>query len=293
MHKRHHIKFDYSKGIMSMIASSVAYGVSPALVKIQFQFGLSSSNVLFYRSCIAIILILGLLQIQKISLAIEKGSRFALLRTCIFATLAMYTLSLSYVYINIGIATALHFTYPVFVNIFDLFRNKQRPSKYRVLAISSSVVGVILLSGINTKVAIDPFGALLAISSGLFYAIYMIGLDNCRLKDMHHWVTSFYLNITVVILSLTLSLMVGPLPRIVSFRSGSLLLLVAVVNAVVALSTFKYGVRILGAAKSSLLSTLEPIVSTLLGIIWLSESINIFGIVGLICILLSLVSVNK
>lgn len=67
---------------------------------------------------------------------------------------------------------------------------------------------------------------------------------------------------------------------------------ISFISTVIALMAFLKGVKIIGASNAAVLSTLEPIVSIVLGVIILKEKITPIIILGSILILVSVVIIT-
>ena len=70
-----------------------------------------------------------------------------------------------------------------------------------------------------------------------------------------------------------------------TFYSFVCVLLLAFISTVVALMAFLQGVKIIGPSKASILSTLEPIVSLVLGYFILKQAVNFQQVLGSILII--------
>jgi len=69
--------------------------------------------------------------------------------------------------------------------------------------------------------------------------------------------------------------------------------LIAFISTVVALMAFLKGVKLIGPTNSAIFSALEPIVSLVLGVIILGESISFKIIIGSAIIILAMIELAK
>lgn len=283
-----------SKNAMGTLLTTIAslcYGISPVLVKMQFAFGLNSSSVLTYRAAIATILMLIILCFQKTSLRLARqdGLRFAMVG--FLGTAAMLLLTASYAYINVGLTTALHYTYPIFVNLVSAIFFKITLTKARVFSLLLGISGVFMLS-LHSESSTEVTGVILAILSGLFFAIYMISLEHTTFSTVNRYVIALHINVAIFVFSLLFNVVTGNLRPITSGRSIVYLILLALLNSVIAMLCFRAGVLLLGAAKAAVISTSEPVFSVLFGLLLLGEPIALTLIIGLVFILLGLAVAN-
>ena len=131
-----------AKGTIFMLISALCYGISPALVKIQFGFGLNSSSVLMYRSGMAAVIIFLILLLQKKSIAVSKADLKRLIIVGFFCALSLTVLVEAYAFIDVGLASALHYTFPMFVNVLSAIVFRQILTRSRVLSLLLGLSGL-------------------------------------------------------------------------------------------------------------------------------------------------------
>lgn len=284
---------NYSKrvGIVAAILSAIIFGSTAILVKIAYNGGANSITIVFLRSFLAIPVLLIMLKSKSISLRITKQELKVILTVGIFgATLTNVALYSSYNYISVGMATTLHFIYPVLVTLGCTIFFHEKMTKWKLIALLLSTIGVVLLADKGSLV--KPLGLIFGLSSGIFYSFYMICLGKTLLRKMHYFKVTFYICIIIATLTgawglgtSTLNLQMTPLAWLCAF-------LVAMLVSIGALALLQLGIRIVGASQAAILSTLEPITSVLLGVLVLKESFSISKLLACITIILSVILVN-
>lgn len=115
------------QGIFYVILSSICFSAMPIFAKFCYNSGMNSYNVLFFRFLIASILLLLYLKIKGISIKIKKHQ----LKILFFLSTIGYSatsilLFLSYNYISVGMATIIHFVYPLMVTIVSFFIYREK-----------------------------------------------------------------------------------------------------------------------------------------------------------------------
>src|SRR5690606_35882274 len=100
-------------------------------------------------------------------------------------------LFMSYNYISSGMATTLHFTYPIFVVLGGIIFFKDKPNILKILCVIFCTAGVILFS--NNDGGSSILGIALAFLSGITYSFYMLFLEKSSLKIMSTFKLTFYL----------------------------------------------------------------------------------------------------
>lgn len=272
------------KGIVFTVISTIIFGITPAIGKFTYSMGNNGIQLAFLRHLFVVPLFLFIVLYQKLSLKVTKQQFKDILKVGFFGnTLTVVLLYSSYSYIGVGSATVLHFLYPLFVCIMNFILYQQKLNHKQILCLVLAMVGILCFI---EKSASSMFGFLLAVGSGIFFAYYMIGMDHSTIRYISPYVFNFYLvimNSTVILLLalITKSLSIMPL-------SGYLLsMVVAVFTSLIGVVLFQKGICCLGASLTAILSTLEPITSIIVGILFLNEQLTLMKIVGCLLVLLS------
>ncbi|MCY6354637.1 DMT family transporter [Clostridium sp. ZS2-4] len=274
-------------GVIYAMLSSAAFGVTPIWTKDACSRGMNSITVLFFRLLITASMLLSYFLIKKVDFKISKKQFFNLL----FLGIVGYgsttiTLFLSYTYISVGVATTLHFVYPAVVTILMILIYREKIHLGKILSILLSVAGVYCL--IYTKnMYINTTGVIFAVISGVFYSIYIIGVDKGEIKEMDVLVSTFYVTLIASVYVFIFGKFTVGIKIAVTYHTIIDILCIAVISTLFALVAFVKGIKIIGSSNASILSTFEPIVSVLLGIVILNEKITFSIVIGTTLIIFS------
>lgn len=280
-------------GIIAALASAFIFGFTPILGRLSYDGGSNGITLSFLRQAFGIPLLYILLKIQRVPLGISRQELKDLLKIGIVGpaatTLLLYA---SYQFIPVGIATTLHFLYPVVVALAEVlfFKSKIGPLKGAALALSA--VGVLLFfeKGASEGAVV---GIILALLSSVSYTIYMVGVERTSLRHMHYFKLSLYFCIVSFFVSGTFGLLSGQLTFQLTGLAWFYTFLVAAFVSVGAITLLQLGVKLVGASTTAILSTLEPITSVLLGVSLLSERMTWVKGIGCVLILLGVVLVTR
>ena len=134
----------HRKGIFCTALSALLFGVTPLLGRLTYGMGSNALTLTFYRNALVILPIFLLLRLRKISLRISPRQLATVLAVGIlgrgFTTLMLYD---SYRFVGIGIATTLHFLYPVFVAVLCRVVFHDRLGRVRLAALVLAGIGVL------------------------------------------------------------------------------------------------------------------------------------------------------
>ena len=99
-----------------------------------------------------------------------------------------------------GVATTLHFTYPICVTLLMFLIFRERASWVTWLAIILAIFGVSRLSLKGTELSLDPVGVVIVLLSAVAYASYITAVNRSRVRDMNGRKLAFYVFIVSTVL---------------------------------------------------------------------------------------------
>lgn len=275
------------KGYIYTALSAIIFGLMPLLTKIIIARGATSLTIPFFRVFYVTIVLFFVLKIKKIDFHLEKRDLLSVMLTSIFGSgLTIIILNESYNYVDTGIATSLHFLYPLFVAILCCFFYGEKIKKKQIISLSFALVGIICFMSKGNG---SLFGYLLAIASGLTYAFYLVKMDKTGLVKMNAFKLSFYLALFTTIEIFTMNLYMQEVVFKMDAIAYVLLLVLALSSSFLATVLLQKGVLLLGSTRASFICLLEPVTSMIVGILWLNEALTFNKGLGGLAIIISLI----
>lgn len=275
------------KGYIYTALNAIIFGLMPLLTKIIIARGATSLTIPFFRVFYVTIVLFFVLKIKKIDLHLEKRDLLSAILTSIFGSgLTIIILNESYNYVDTGIATSLHFLYPLFVAILCCFFYGEKIKKKQIISLSFALVGIICFMSKGNG---SLFGYFLAIASGLTYAFYLVKMDKSGLVKMNALKLSFYLALFTTIEIFTMNLYMQEVVFKMDALSYGLLLVLALSSSFLATVLLQKGVLLLGSTRASFICLLEPVTSMIVGILWLNEAFTLNKGLGGLAIIISLI----
>lgn len=279
------------KGVLFSVLSAVIFGTSPIFFKTIVATGINTTTQVVLRSIVTMVLagILARVNRQPILL---KGRLLvdALLAFVAGQGLTAILLNSSYAYLPAGMSTSLHFVYPSVVMIACVVLFRERVNLAKVAALLLSVVAIALMTDLTAKGQLT--GVFLAVGSGFSYAFYILYLERTQLRDIPVWTFAFWGSLGCLVAAGGLGLSTNTLDVSGATVKGLLLLAIMVpLQSVLAVRFFQLGVRYSGSTAASLLSTMEPVTSAMLGMLILHESMSVNKSIGCGAIVLSVILV--
>ena len=279
------------KGVLFSVLSAVIFGTSPIFFKTIATTGINTTTQVVLRSIVTMILAAVLAHRQKQPILL-KGRLLvdALLAFVAGQGLTAILLNSSYAYLPAGMSTSLHFVYPSVVMLVSVLFFRERINAPKLIALFLSIAAIALMTDLSAHGQI--IGMILAIASGCSYAFYILYLERTPLRDIPVWTFAFWSSLGCLIAAAALGISTNTLDVSGATVKGvSLLLLMVPLQSVLAVRLFQLGVRYSGSTAASLLSTMEPVTSTILGMLLLHETLGVNKLIGCAAIVLSVVLV--
>ena len=232
------------------------------------------------------LLIGGIAVLQKKSFAITFQD---LLKIIVLGGLYAATalaLIISYSYIPSGIATTIHFLYPIFVALLMVLLFKEKCSLGLIAAAVVSLIGVALLSWSNSAY-VNIKGIAIVLITVLTYGSYIVGVNKSGVDRIDSLLLTFYVLVVATIVCGIVAGCTSGIGRIHTGNQAINVLLIALVPTVISNLTLILAVKHVGSTITAILGSLEPLTAVLVGIFWFREPFNVQYAVGLLLILVS------
>lgn len=278
-------------GFLAVIISGIVFGCMPLLAKIVYQNGGNAINLVFWRFFISILPLYFILKRNKnISLRLTKREikQVILLGSIGYAGTAVL-IFLSYNYITTGMATVLHFVYPILVILGCILFYKEKINRAKIISVILCSLGILMLYDGNDSGSL--LGIILAFLSGVTYAFYVIYIDKSGLKFVNPIKLTFYLSIVGALIMFVFSIATGQFTMDMTPMAWIFTTILSLVISLGAVSLLSVGIKLIGAQSASILSTLEPITSVIIGVLVFGEELGIRGLLACLLIMLSVVVV--
>ena len=267
------------KGYIFVILSGALFGLMPLITKTIYSEGVNSLSVVFLRNVLSIpvLAVLAFFQCRSFKVtpkALPSITAVALTGCC----LTPFLLFTSYNYMASSAATVLHFIYPALVVIGATLFFKQKPRLGTILSVILCLIGICMFY--EPGAALSVKGSIIALLSGLAYASYVLLLNEFKYKNISGFLFSFYISLTSSVVLLFVCLFSGALTLPTTISGWGMCLLLAIVVNVGAVVLFQKGTFYIGGQRATILSTVEPITSVFVGVLFLNETITPLGWLG-------------
>jgi drug/metabolite transporter (DMT)-like permease len=282
-------------GTLFSILSACGYAFLPIFAKLAYQEGLGALDILIWRFVIASALLwpiallwqrnslLRLLTRRDVATLLALGGVFA-----VVALLSFWGLER----IPAAIYSPLFYTYPAMVALISMLMGERLPVS-AWLAIGLATVGCTInaFAAGDRLVIANPLDIVFPLSAAGFYAIY---LTQASRRTRH--ISGLTSGVISISSTLAVLLIVGAFVTGVkvptTLNGWGVAVGIAIVSTVVAILAMFAGMARIGAARASILSTLEPVITVILATLLLKENLGIAQLGGGALIVLSALLLN-
>ena len=274
------------KGITMTAAAGIIFGAFPIFTTLFVQFGGNVDAFNLYGFVLSVVFLAGYILLTKRSFAVPKKLVLWIVLAGVANVVTRILLTYSYQYLDVGIATTLHFLYPLFAAVLGVvcFREKMPLYKWIAFAVASLSVSMFAT---GVQAGGQWIGIVLAAASGICFALYMLITEKADLTQIDPVVFVFYVSAVSTVGCLFMGVS-GSLTEAIPIKALIVLALCAIINNVLAFALQQQGVKYLGAAMTALFSLFEPIFSCVFGAIFLQQAMSLKSGIGIVLILLSL-----
>lgn len=277
-----------TKGIMFTILSALLFGVTPILASKTYSMGSNPETLTFYRNFLVVPILFTIMLIKKIDFKISRKTALDIVLVgCLGRGVTTLTLYSSYDYIGVGTATTIHFLYPVFVALICFVFYKEKLDLPKIFALGIACAGVMFF--LEKGSGDGLVGLVIAVVSSITYAVYMVGMDKRKLKDINPFKVSFYMAIAVAMGMLLYNIPTKKIVFALPPKAFLYTLIVAVCTSLLAVIFLQIGIKHLNATVASIFCLFEPIACSVAGVIFLSEKMTVMKIIGSVLILSAVV----
>lgn len=270
------------------IISSSTFGLIPLFALPALRAGVGIDSVMFYRFGISALALALWMLVRRHDLKVTAKEFAALFVLGLFYALTALFLTTSYLYIPSGVATTVHFLYPVVVTAVMILFFKDKVSLPVIFAAFFAIAGVYMLSSGEGGGAVGGKGLLLVLLTVVTYALYIVGVNKSRVRNMDGLKLTFYVLLScTVVFGANLLVRGNGLDAIPDASIGVYLVLLALIPTLVSDFTLILSVQHVGSTTTAVLGCMEPLTAVGIGVLFLHERLGVVQVAGILAILLA------
>jgi len=262
-----------------IVLSACCFGSLTTLTLLLMRGGLSLVNVVFWRFFLAAAMLFVITWRSQRSLPVGKTAWRLVAIGGIVQAIISYLSFKALDYLPVGMLAFLFYTYPAWVTAISAARGCERLTRERSIALVMAISGIAVMVGASSGPAPSAIGIIMALGTAFLYALYLPMIHDAQGK-LPSLLSSFYL-ITGIATSF---LLVGLVSRQLTVPHGigvwELLLVLSLIGTVLAFASLLAGLRVLGPVRTSIISTIEPFFTAVLGALVLGQGLTLSITVG-------------
>lgn len=268
------------KGKTYLAASAFIYGIAPMLAKLAYEGGANVMTLTFLRTFLMLLPLFIFMKLRGVSFKLTVKEFYQIVLLGVFGgTLANIALYTAYDYISTGLATTLHFIYPLVIIVVSAIICREKIKRVQLVSVMLVTIGIFMF--VNLRSRANVIGVALAVLSGIFYSFYVVYLDYSGIDRMDFIKLTFY---QMLIMSAG-TLVFGAATGTISFAAMDVRgwVICAVISLMItagAIPMFQLGVRYEGASTAGIVSAFEPITTLVMGMAFLGEGMSAMQMAG-------------
>lgn len=275
------------KGITLAILSSATFGMIALFSIPLMKEGMHIQSILFYRFFFAALVMGGVCLYRKRSFRVPLSQIGSLLMLGTFYVGTSIFLIHSYEWIPSGVATTIHFLYPILVSLIMVLFFREKGSLLLMSTAVISLLGVVLLCWSDNG-SMNIKGVMIAAMTILTYALYIVGVNQTKVgREMGAETLAFYVLFISSIICLIYALLTQGIQPISTLPALGRLSALAILATVVSNLALVIAIKYIGSTVTSILGSMEPLVAMLIGVLYFSEAFTIYTLLGVLLIIIA------
>lgn len=272
-------------GYLLAIIAATTYGMNPLFALPLYKAGMDSDSVLFSRYLLAIPILGVMLKARGRSFRLKRGEVLPLAGMGLLVAMSSLMLFQSYHYMEAGIASTLLFVYPIMVALMmaGLFKEKVQVLTWACIALA--LFGIVLLYKGEGGETLSLKGVGMVMLSSLSYAIYIVGVNRSKLKEVATLKLTFYVLLFGVSLFWVRVDFGRSLHVVNEWYTWVNLLGLAVLPTALSFWCTTQAVQYIGSTPTAILGALEPVTAVVFGVTIFGESLTPRIVCGILLII--------
>ena len=281
------------KGLIYAILATISYSSTPTFTQLGYKGGIKTNTLLFSRHLVSLICLLPVVLRKESYVGLEKKHIPWILLLCAMAVFGNVTFNYAYHYLPNMVAIAISISYVAFVFVFEMILGREKFTGTRAFIACLTFLGlaVIAVPGLGGGLDMKAFG--IGLLAALQYSVQVLLINSKYMKQVPTEVFLLTGIIPIMIFSSMRCLIAGePLLPSNSLQWIAIICL-GTIGVIVARGLFYKSVRLIGATRASMIDSLEPLSSAVLGWFLLGQSLNVYTVTGSALMIVSILLLLK
>ena len=275
-------------GIIYAILATIAYSSTATFTQLAYKTGIATNTLLFSRHLVSLVFLLPLLLKKDAFASVGRKQIPGILLLSAASIVGNLLFNHAYHYLPNMVSVSVTLSYIVFVFVMEIFLGRERFSGRRGLIIGLTLLGIVIIAipGIGGSFSMSAFAV--GILAAVQYSLQVTFINSRLMKQVPTHVILLTGIVPIMIFSSVRCAVQGdPLLPAGSAQWFTILWL-GIVGVVVARGLFYSSARLIGATKASVIDSMEPFCSAVLGFFLLGQQLSAFTVAGSVLMVLSI-----
>lgn len=275
------------KGIIYAIVASSTFGLAPFFTLTLLAAGYSSFEVLSYRWGVASLCLILFGLFLKRNFCIGKKDLCVVFLLSLFRAVTSFSLVIAYQNISSGVASTIHFMYPLAVALAMMIFFHEKKSGWVISAIVMSIVGAVLLSfgNVNHNEGDTTLGIISACISIFSYGGYIVGVRKSRAVQIDSIVLTCYVMAFGALMFIICGCFTGGVRLETNGSLWLYILGLALPATAISNMTLVKAIQHIGPTLTSIFGAMEPLTAVVIGVLAFHEWFTVQGAIGILLII--------
>ena len=281
------------RGIIYAILATISYSSTPTFTQLGYKGGIQTNTLLFSRHIVSLIFMLPIFLRKESYAALEKKHIPWIALLCVMAVFGNVTFNYAYHYLPNMVSIAVSISYVAFVFVIEMLLGRERITGSRGLIACLTFLGlaVIAIPGMSGGLDMKAFGV--GLIASLQYAVQVLLINSKYLKQVPTEIFLLTGIVPIMIFSSIRCLAAGEPLLPSNTLQWIAIICLGTIGVIIARGLFYKAVRIIGATKASMIDSMEPLSSAVLGWFLLGQSLNVYTVAGSALMIVSILLLLK
>jgi drug/metabolite transporter (DMT)-like permease len=261
--------------VLFVLLSAIGFGSAPLFAKLAYAGGASTSFLLVMRFGLAVLILGAVVRLKGLRLPRGRALGGFMLMGALYTTQAQCFFG-ALRHASSGLVALLLYIYPTLVTLLAIALGWEKLKRRTVLLLAMASLGIAITLG--GRLDGSPLGIALALAAPAVYAVYIL-VGGRITQGVDPLAATLVILATCAVGNAVFAAIGGvTLPQ--NATAWLAIVGIAVFSTVIAVTFFLIGIKHIGSAQASIISTLEPVVTLCLGVSLLGESISATQLLG-------------
>ena len=273
-------------GVSLVMLSALSFGISPAMVKLAFLADLNGLSLIAFRCLIGAAVLAVISQaFGERSVGRSSAWRLGLVGATLFGP-QMWAYFTALSYMESSVVVAIVYVYPAIVAALVAIGLRRRPGGVEIILLAMALCGVAVVALLDGGTPTSTAGVVLAAVTALGYALYVVVVAPI-VNGLPPLVSSCWVLLGSGLSTVAAAMVTGQMQLPGNMAGYGYVAIHGFFIVPIGLAAFYGGLSRLGATRTSIVDTMQPVIAALVGVVVLGEYLSGPQIIGIALVILA------